>query len=71
MTVAHPHAPERQRAGVAAWREGLEEAGHDPGRRGCQLHARIFVDEHRERARQTAMAAIVRYDTTAAARGCA
>ncbi|HLY64628.1 MAG TPA: LLM class flavin-dependent oxidoreductase [Chloroflexota bacterium] len=69
MTVAHPHPPERQRPGVAAWRRGLLEGGHDPRPRHCQLHARIFAGENRERARETAMAAIVRYDTTSRVRG--
>lgn len=69
MTVAHPHAPERQRPGVAAWRQGLREGGHDLSQRHCQLHARIFVGDSREQARETAMAAIARYDATSAARG--
>jgi alkanesulfonate monooxygenase SsuD/methylene tetrahydromethanopterin reductase-like flavin-dependent oxidoreductase (luciferase family) len=69
MTVAHPHPPEKQRAGVAAWKRGLEEGGHDRRARHCQLHARIFVGEDRSLARETAMAAIERYDATSAVRG--
>jgi len=69
MTVAHPHPPEKQRAGVAAWKRGLAEGGHDRGQRHCQLHIRMFVDENRERARETAKAAILRYDTASAERG--
>lgn len=59
MTVAHPFPPERLRPGMAAWREGLAQSGHD-GR--CKLHVRVWVDENSERAREVAEAAITRYD---------
>jgi len=62
MTVAHPHTPETQRAGVAAWRQASAECGHEG--RHCQHHARIFVGENRQQARETAEAAITRYDGT-------
>src|SRR5207248_912817 len=69
MTVGHPHVPEKQRPGIAAWQRGLVEGGHDRSRLHAQHHVRIFVDDNRERAVETAKAAIVRYDSTSAARG--
>ncbi len=62
MTVAHPYPAERVRPGVAAWREGLVQGGHDPAAHHCKLHLRVWVDEDRDRARQVAEPAIQRYD---------
>jgi alkanesulfonate monooxygenase SsuD/methylene tetrahydromethanopterin reductase-like flavin-dependent oxidoreductase (luciferase family) len=47
----------------------LDEAGHDRSQLHAQHHVRIFVDDNRERAQETAKAAIVRYDSSSAARG--
>jgi alkanesulfonate monooxygenase SsuD/methylene tetrahydromethanopterin reductase-like flavin-dependent oxidoreductase (luciferase family) len=66
MTVAHPFPAEHYRPGLAAWREGLAEAGLKPGERHCKLHLRVWVDEDGERAREVAEAAIRRYDELSA-----
>ena len=65
MMVAHPFPPEHYRPGMAAWREGLAEAGLEPGERHCKLHVRVWIDERAERAREVAEAAILRYDEIA------
>jgi alkanesulfonate monooxygenase SsuD/methylene tetrahydromethanopterin reductase-like flavin-dependent oxidoreductase (luciferase family) len=62
MTVAHPAPPERYGPGLAAWREGLTEAGLRPGQRHCKIHLRVWVDENAERAREVAEPALLRYD---------
>ena len=62
MTVGHPHPPERVRAGVEAWKQGLIEAGIDPIRRHCQFHVRTHVNESSLRAQKIGRAAISRYD---------
>jgi alkanesulfonate monooxygenase SsuD/methylene tetrahydromethanopterin reductase-like flavin-dependent oxidoreductase (luciferase family) len=62
MTVAHPFPAERYRPGLAAWREGLAEAGLKPGERHCKLHLRVWVDEDAARAREVAEDAIRRYE---------
>ena len=62
MTVGHPHAPEKVRLGVEAWKKALSDGGIDPKNRRCQFHVRTWVDENAERARQVATAAITRYD---------
>jgi alkanesulfonate monooxygenase SsuD/methylene tetrahydromethanopterin reductase-like flavin-dependent oxidoreductase (luciferase family) len=66
MTVAHPFPPEFYEPGLAAWRQGLAEAGVGPGDRHCKLHLRVWVDEKAERAREVAEGAIERYDTISA-----
>jgi alkanesulfonate monooxygenase SsuD/methylene tetrahydromethanopterin reductase-like flavin-dependent oxidoreductase (luciferase family) len=62
MTVGHPHPPERVRAGVEAWKQGLMEAGIGPKERHCQFHVRTHVNESSVRAEEIARAAISRYD---------
>ncbi|HKA34806.1 MAG TPA: LLM class flavin-dependent oxidoreductase [Candidatus Binatia bacterium] len=62
MNVAHPHAPEKVRLGVDAWKKALGGEGIDPSTRHCQLHVRTHVNESAERAREIATAAIARYD---------
>lgn len=62
MTVGHPHPPEKVRAGVEAWKNGLREAGHDPRTRHCQFHVRTHVNESNEHACALATPAITRYD---------
>ena len=62
MTVAHPSPPEKLIPGMAAWRAGLEEGGHDPASAHCKIHLRVWVDESSEKACETAQAAILRYD---------
>ena len=62
MTVGHPHPPEKVRPGVEAWKKALIENGIDPKERRCQFHVRTHVNENGERARETAMAAVTRYD---------
>ena len=62
MTVGHPHPPEKVRPGVEAWKKALIESGIDPKERRCQFHVRTHVNENGERARETAMAAVTRYD---------
>jgi alkanesulfonate monooxygenase SsuD/methylene tetrahydromethanopterin reductase-like flavin-dependent oxidoreductase (luciferase family) len=62
MTVGHPHPPEKVRPGVEAWKKALMDQGIDPRDRRCQFHARTHVNESAERARETAMPAITRYD---------
>ena len=62
MTVGHPHPPDKVRAGVEAWKQGLREAGIDPATRHCQFHCRTHVNESAERAREIGMAAVTRYD---------
>jgi alkanesulfonate monooxygenase SsuD/methylene tetrahydromethanopterin reductase-like flavin-dependent oxidoreductase (luciferase family) len=62
MTVAHPHAPEKVRVGVDAWKRALADQGIDPKERHCQLHVRTHVNESGARAREIATAAISRYD---------
>ena len=62
MTVAHPYPPSHLENGMAAWRQGLKDGGHDPASAHCKLHVRVWVDESAECARETAEAAITRYD---------
>jgi alkanesulfonate monooxygenase SsuD/methylene tetrahydromethanopterin reductase-like flavin-dependent oxidoreductase (luciferase family) len=62
MTVGHPHPPEKVRPGVAAWKQGLIEAGYDLREKHCQLHVRTHVNESAEQARSIGMAAVKRYD---------
>lgn len=62
MTVSHPYPPERVNACVAAWHEGLRAAGHDPARYHNKLHLRVYVHADRERAREMAEQAIIRYE---------
>ena len=62
MTVGHPHPPEKVRPGVEAWKQALRENGIDPTARRCQFHVRTHVDENGNRAAETAMAAVTRYD---------
>lgn len=62
MTVGHAHRPDQVRTGVTAWHEGLESAGHGADQRHVQLHVRVWVEQDAERARETAEAAIQRYD---------
>ncbi|MEA2640359.1 MAG: hypothetical protein QOF51_1753 [Chloroflexota bacterium] len=62
MIVAHPFPPEYYTPGLAAWREGLKEAGIDPSERHTKLHLRVVVDEDGARAREVAEGAIQRYD---------
>jgi len=62
MTVGHPHPPDKVRPSVAAWREGLVEAGFDPARYHCQFHLRTFVDPSSDRAHELGRAAIARYE---------
>ena len=62
MTVGHPHPPEKVRPGVEAWKKALIENGIDPKKRHCQFHVRTHVNENSERARETATAAVTRYD---------
>ncbi len=66
MIVAHPFPPEFYQPGIAAWKEGLAQAGLEPGDRRCKLHLRVWVDENAERAREVAEPAIERYDTISA-----
>jgi alkanesulfonate monooxygenase SsuD/methylene tetrahydromethanopterin reductase-like flavin-dependent oxidoreductase (luciferase family) len=65
MMVAHPFPPEFYRPGLAAWCDGLAEAGLAPGERHRKLHVRVWIDEHAERTREVAEAAILRYDEIA------
>ena len=46
MTVGHPHPPDKVRAGVEAWREGLVATGRDPKDYHCQYHLRTYVHEN-------------------------
>ena len=62
MTVGHPHPPEKVRAGVEAWKQGLIEAGYDPREKHCQFHVRTHVNDSAEQARLIGMAAVKRYD---------
>lgn len=62
MTVAHAAEPEGLRKAVAAWREGLGEGAHDPTRYHNKLHLRVYVNTDREKAREVAEAAIIRYE---------
>ncbi|MGH7811942.1 MAG: LLM class flavin-dependent oxidoreductase, partial [Candidatus Binatia bacterium] len=62
MTVGHPHPPDKVRAGVQAWKQGLLEVGIDPATRHCQFHCRTHVNENAARAREIGMAAVTRYD---------
>jgi alkanesulfonate monooxygenase SsuD/methylene tetrahydromethanopterin reductase-like flavin-dependent oxidoreductase (luciferase family) len=62
MTVGHPHPPDKVRAGVDAWKQGLLEVGIDPATRHCQFHCRTHVNQSAERAREIGMAAVTRYD---------
>ena len=62
MTVAHPFSPEHLQAGVTAWQSGLKEGGHDPSRLHVKLHLRVYVHEDREKAREVAEEAILRYE---------
>ena len=62
MTVGHPHPPEKVRAGVEAWKQGLIAAGIDPSARHCQFHHRTHVNETIQKAEAIAKPAITRYD---------
>lgn len=62
MTVAHPYPPEKLTAGMAAWRAGLAEGGHDPADAHCKIHLRVWVDESSAKAKEIAEGAILRYD---------
>lgn len=62
MTVGHPHPPEKVRAGVDAWKQGLRDAGYEIKDKHCQFHARTYVNENTAAARAIAMAAVKRYD---------
>lgn len=62
MTVGHPHPPEKVRAGVQAWQQGLAEGGHDLLAKHCQFHVRTYVNESAARARAIGMEAVRRYD---------
>lgn len=66
MITAHPYPPEHYPRAIAAWREGLAAHGVAPSERHCKIHLRVWVDEDAERARETAEAAILRYDRIAA-----
>ena len=59
MTVGHPHPPERVRAGVEAWKQGLMEAGIGPKERHCQFHVRTHVNESPVRAEAIARALFI------------
>ena len=63
MTVAHPLSPEGVKPGVAAWREALQEAGHDPSQFHNKCHLRVYVHPDRDKARAVAEEAIIRYET--------
>jgi alkanesulfonate monooxygenase SsuD/methylene tetrahydromethanopterin reductase-like flavin-dependent oxidoreductase (luciferase family) len=67
LTVAHPQRPEAVRTAVAAWREGLAQADGTAEPR-CLLHLRLWIDEDGARARETAEAAITRYDRISVSR---
>ena len=62
MTVSHPMPPEKVNAAVGAWRQGLEESGRSPLDYRNKLHFRVYVHADRRRARETAEAAIIRYE---------
>lgn len=62
MITAHPYPPEHYPPALAAWRDGLSQAGLAPTDRHCKVHLRVWVDESAERAKEVAEAAIVRYD---------
>ena len=62
MTVSHPVTGERVRGSVAAWREGLRSAGHDPANFRHKTNLRVWVDTDGERARAEAERGIARYD---------
>jgi alkanesulfonate monooxygenase SsuD/methylene tetrahydromethanopterin reductase-like flavin-dependent oxidoreductase (luciferase family) len=66
MITAHPYPPEHYGPALAAWRDGLGQAGLGPTERRCKVHLRVWVDESAERAREVAEAAILRYDRVAA-----
>ena len=68
MTVSHPMPPERVNASVAAWREGLRQGGHDPATHYNKLHFRVYVHANRERAREVAEEALIRYENLQEAR---
>ena len=65
MTVAHAGAPEGLRKAVAAWREGLSEGERDLSDHRCKIHLRVYVHPDREKAREVAEAAIIRYENIA------
>ena len=62
MTVGHPHPPDKVRAGVEAWREGLVATGRDPKDYHCQYHLRTYVDENAATAREIGQQTISRYE---------
>jgi alkanesulfonate monooxygenase SsuD/methylene tetrahydromethanopterin reductase-like flavin-dependent oxidoreductase (luciferase family) len=62
MTVGHPHAPEKVRSGVEAWKQGLIESGYDPTTKHCQFHVRTHVNEDSATAGSIVIPAIKRYD---------
>src|SRR4051794_3362429 len=62
MTVAHPFPPERARGTVPIYRQALADAGYDPDEHHVKIHLRVYVNEDRERAREVAEAAILRYE---------
>lgn len=68
MTVSHPLAPEKVNAGVAIWRSALEQSGRDRAEFHNKLHFRVYVHPDRERARDIAEQAIVRYENLQEAR---
>ncbi len=62
MTVGHPHPPDKVRAGVEAWREGLRAGGRDPADYHCQYHLRTYINEDAATAREIGQKAIARYE---------
>ena len=62
MTVGHPHPPDKVRAGVEAWREGLVVTGRDPKDHHCQYHLRTYVHEKAATAQEIGQQAISRYE---------
>jgi alkanesulfonate monooxygenase SsuD/methylene tetrahydromethanopterin reductase-like flavin-dependent oxidoreductase (luciferase family) len=68
MTVSHPFPPEKVNAIVGSWRQGLQESGRDPAKFHNKLHIRVYADADRERAREIAEEAIVRYENLQEAR---
>jgi alkanesulfonate monooxygenase SsuD/methylene tetrahydromethanopterin reductase-like flavin-dependent oxidoreductase (luciferase family) len=62
MSVAHTFPPERARIAVDAWKAALAERGESSSEKRIQLLVRVWVDDHAERARETAYKALERYD---------
>jgi alkanesulfonate monooxygenase SsuD/methylene tetrahydromethanopterin reductase-like flavin-dependent oxidoreductase (luciferase family) len=62
MSVAHTFPPEHARVGVDAWKRGLAERGESAEQRRIQLLVRVWVDDDADKARETAVAALQRYD---------